>query len=91
MVHDELRKFIVDDDPADFVSTDAIRLRRIVSFLQDMAGVYEADGIPDWGLWSPKKDSAERRSVLVAGRRHLTFRIDNDQAEIIDLDWVESR
>lgn len=91
VAHEGLRRFILDDDAAGLIPADATRMRRIVSFLQDMAWGDEPAGIPGWNLRSSHMDDAERLSVPVADRGRLTFRIDNEQAEIIDLDWLESR
>jgi toxin HigB-1 len=91
VVHEGLRRFISDDDAAGLDPAVAIRLRRIVSFLQDMAGGDEVGIVPGWNTRPSTRGALEKRSVLVTERYRLTFRIDKGQAEIIDLDWVEGR
>ena len=91
VVHEGLRRFISDDDPAGLDPAVAIRLRRIVSFFQDMAGGDEVARIPGWNTHPSTGGAAERLSVPVAEGCRLTFRVDKGQAEIIDLDWVDGR
>ena len=91
VAHDGLRKFISDDDAAGLAPAVATRVRRIVSFLQDMDGGDEVRTVPGWSTLSLAGGTLERLSLPVTERHRLTFRIDEGQAEIIDLDWVDGR
>lgn len=91
VAHDGLRKFISDDDAAGLAPAVATRVRRIVSFLQDMDGEDEVRTVPGWNTLSPKEGTLERLSVPLAEGCRLIFRVDKGQAEIIDLDWLDSR
>ena len=91
VVHAGLRKFISDDDAAGLAPAVATRVRRIVSFLQDMDGEDEVRTVPGWNTLSPKEGTLERLSVPLAEGCRLIFRVDKGQAEIIDLDWLDSR
>ncbi len=48
VVHKGLRKFIEDDDASGIQAAVAPKLRRIVSFLQDMEREEELRTIPSW-------------------------------------------
>ena len=91
VVHDGLRKFIFDDDAAGLAPAVAKRVRRIVSFLQDMDGGDEVRTVPGWNTLSPKEGTLERLSVPLAEGCRLIFRVDKGQAEILDLDWLDGR
>ena len=91
VVHDGLRKFIFDDDAAGLAPAVAPRVRRIVSFLQDMDGEDEVRTVPGWNTLSPKEGTLERLSVPLAEGCRLIFRVDKGQAEILDLDWLDGR
>ncbi len=91
VVHAGLRKFISDDDAAGLAPAVATRVRRIVSFLQDMDGGDEVRTVPGWSTLSLAEGALERLSLPVTERHRLTFWIDEGQAEIIDLDWVDGR
>ena len=91
VVHAGLRKFISDDDAAGLAPAVATRVRRIVSFLQDMDGGDEIRTVPGWNTLSPAERALEMLSVPVMERHRLIFRVDEGQAEIIDLDWVGGR
>ena len=91
VAHDGLRKFISDDDAAGLAPAVATRVRRIVSFLQDMDGEDEVRTVPGWNTLSPKEGTLERLSVPLAEGCRLIFLVDKGQAEIIDLDWLDSR
>ena len=91
VVHDGLRKFISDDDAAGLAPAVATRVRRIVSFLQDMGGEEEIRTVPGWNTLSPAVGTLERLTVPVAEGCRLIFWVDKGQAEIIDLDWLDGR
>lgn len=90
VVHPGLRSLIEEDEPAGPRGIDVSRLRRILSFLQDMAGESELRCVAGWtvGL-SPGAGSGrwELRAKLVGA---LTFGIDAQDNEIIDLDYEGS-
>lgn len=91
VAHDGLREFISDDDAAGLAPAAATRVRRIVSFLQDMDGGDEVRTVPGWSTLSRAEGALERLSIPVAEGCRLVFRVDKRQAEILDLDWLDGR
>ncbi len=78
-----------DDNAASLQPAVVPKLRRMLSFLQDMEREEELRTVPSW-----------RAHQLVGGRKHvwslsvtrnwrLTFRIDRAKSEIIDLDYED--
>jgi len=87
VVHEGLCRFIEDDDAASLQSDFASKVRRIVSFLQDMEREDELRAVPSW---KPNQLTGDERgvwSLFVTTGWRLTFQI--DQSEIIDLDFRE--
>jgi proteic killer suppression protein len=91
VVHDALRRFISEDDATGLDPAVAKRVRRIVSFLQDMERKVEIGMVPGWRARPSTGGVLERLSVPVTERCRLTFWIDNGQTQIVDLDCIEGR
>lgn len=91
VVHEGLRQFIANDDAAGLQPFAVTKIRRIISFLQDMEREDEIGTVPSWKAYPRAASRTESRSVPVTGRCRLTFQIDEANAEIIDLDWVDGR
>ncbi|WP_298745909.1 type II toxin-antitoxin system RelE/ParE family toxin [uncultured Brevundimonas sp.] len=89
VIHKGLRRFIEDDDgsglPAQYVS----KIAKIVSFLQDMAREDELRAIPSWKAHQLTGDRKGVWSLFVSRNWRLTFRIEHDQVEIIDLNFED--
>lgn len=89
MVHKGLRRFIEEDDSAGLQPGAVVKLRRMVSFLQDMEREEELRAVPSWkahqltgarkGIWS----------LSVTRNWRITFRINSVEAEIVDLDYED--
>jgi len=78
VLHKGLRRLIEHDDASGIQAAVAEKLRRIISFLQDMEST-SADWRPRKGTWS----------LFVTKNWRLTFRIDQTEVEIIDLDYED--
>jgi proteic killer suppression protein len=87
VVHKGLRRFIVDDDPAGLPAVAVGKLRRIVSFLQDMEREAELRDVPSWKAHLLTGDRKGTWSLTVTRNWRLTFRIED--GEIIDLDYED--
>lgn len=89
VIHKGLRRFIEDDDasglPAQYVSSIA----KIVSFLQEMSREEELRAVPSWKAHQLTGDRRGVWSLFVSRNWRLTFRIEHDQVEIIDLDYED--
>ena len=87
--HKGLRRLIEDDDasglPAQFVD----KLRNMLGFLQDMRGENELRVVPTWKAHRLTGDREGAWSLFVSRNWRLTFRIDKEEIEIIDLDFED--
>jgi proteic killer suppression protein len=89
VLHKGLRRLIVDDDTSG-VPADAVpKLRRIVSFLQDMEFEEELRSIPTWKAHQLTGSRKGTWSLFVTRNWRITFRIDKTEIEIIDLDYED--
>ncbi len=65
------------------------KVRRIVSFLQDMEHEDELRSIPNWKAHQLTGDRKGIWSLFVTKNWRMTFWIDHDQVEIVDLDYLD--
>lgn len=89
MLHKGLRRFIEADDTSALQSAVVEKLRRILSFLQDMEREEELRTVPSWKAHQLTGDRKGTWSLFVTKNWRLTFRIDKDEVEIIDLDYED--
>ena len=87
--HKGLRRFVENDDasglPADFVE----KIRNIISFLQEMEGSDELKSIVTWRAHLLTGDRKGTWSLTVTRNWRITFRIDESEKVIIDLDYED--
>jgi proteic killer suppression protein len=84
-----LRRFIEDDDASGLQPAAVPKLRRILSFLQDMATESELRTVPSWKAHMLTGERKGTWSLFVTKNWRLTFRIDRAEIEIIDLDYED--
>ncbi|MFH1805966.1 MAG: type II toxin-antitoxin system RelE/ParE family toxin [Pseudomonadota bacterium] len=89
VIHKGLRRLIVDDDASGVQPAVAQKLRRIISFLQDMEREEELVTVPGWKAHRLTGDRKGVWSLFVTKNWRLTFRIDQQEIEIIDLDYED--
>ena len=89
VLHKGLRRFIEADDTSGLQSAVTEKLRRILSFLQDMEREEELRTVPSWKAHQMTGDRKGTWSLFVTKNWRLTFRIDKDEVEIIDLDYED--
>ena len=65
------------------------KVRRMVSFLQDMEREDELRTVPSWKAHQLTGDRKGVWSLLVTKNWRMTFRIDRQEIEIIDLDYED--
>jgi toxin HigB-1 len=85
-IHKDLRRFVEDDDPAGLPAAAVEKLRRMLSFLQDMAGEDELRSVPGWRAHRLTGDRKGVWSLTVTRNWRLTFRIDRTDGAVVDLD-----
>ncbi len=86
VVHKGLRRFIASDDATGIQAAVVEKVRRIVTFLQDMESEDEIRTVPSWNAHLLTGDRKGTWSLFVTKNWRITFRIDQAEIEIIDLD-----
>ena len=89
VVHKGLRRFIERDDVGGLQPAVVEKIRRIVSFLQDMAREEELHTVPGWKAHLLSGDRKGTWSLFVTRNWRMTFRINAEEIEIIDLDYED--
>ena len=89
VVHKGLRRLIEEDDASGVQAAAVSKLRKIVSFLQDMEQEAELRSVPSWKAHQLTGDRKGTWSLFVTKNWRLTFAIDRDEIEIIDLDYED--
>ena len=89
VVHKGLRRFIEDDEATGLQAAVVPKVRRIVTFLQDMEREDELRTVPSWKAHQLTGDRKGTWSLFVTKNWRMTFRIDRDEIEIIDLDYED--
>ena len=89
VIHKGLRRFIENDDASGLQAAVVTKVRRIVSFLQDMEREDEPRTVPSWKAHMLTGDRKGTWSLFVTKNWRMTFRIDRKEIEIIDLDYED--
>ena len=89
VIHKGLRRFIEEDDARGLQPAVVGKIRRMVSFLQDMEKEGELHTVPSWKAHLLTGDRKGTWSLLVTKNWRMTFRIDQDEIVIIDLDYED--
>ena len=89
VIHKGLRRFIEADDSSGLAAAVVPKLRRMIAFLQDMESAEEIRTVPTWKAHQLTGDRKGTWSLFVTRNWRLTFRIDRDEIEIIDLDYED--
>ena len=89
VLHKGLRRFIEEDSAAAIQPAVVPKLRRILSFLQDMEREEELRTVPSWKAHRLVGDRKGVWSLSVTKNWRITFRIDPEESEIIDLDYED--
>jgi toxin HigB-1 len=89
VIHKGLRRFIEDDDASGLQPSVVVKVQRIVSFLQDMEQEDELRTVQSWKAHMLTGDRKGTWSLSVTRNWRMTFRIDRQEIEIIDLDYED--
>ena len=89
VVHKGLRRFIEDDNAAALQPAVVPKLQRILSFLQDMEREEELQAVPSWKAHQLAGDRKGVWSLSVTKNWRITFRIDQAQTQIVDLNYED--
>ncbi len=89
VIHKGLHRFIEDDDSSGLPAKAVVKIRKIVSFLQDMAQEEELRSVPGWKAHQLTGDRKGVWSLSVTRNWRITFEGDKAESEIIDLDYED--
>jgi proteic killer suppression protein len=89
VIHRGLRRFIERDDRSGLPADVAPKVRKIVSFLQDMGEEGELRAVPSWKAHLLTGERKGTWSLFVTRNWRITFRIDQAEIEIVDLDYED--
>jgi proteic killer suppression protein len=87
--HSGLRRLMLDDDPSGVQPGVVDEIRKMLAFLQDMEREDELRMVPTWKAHLLTGERKGTWSLFVTRNWRLTFRIDKDEIEIIDLDYED--
>ncbi len=89
VLHKGLRRFIEKDDTTALQPAVVPKLRRMLSFLQDMEQEAELHTVPGWKAHQLTGSRKGMWSLSVTKNWRITFRIDAVEQQIIDLDYED--
>ncbi len=89
VVHRGLKRFIQRNDASGLDPAVVERVRNIVTFLQEMEAAQEVRDIPSWKAHQLTGDRKGTWSLTVTRNWRITFRIDQSEKEILDLDYED--
>ena len=89
VLHKGLRRFFDDDNAAALQPAVVPKLRRILSFLQDMEREEELRTVPGWKAHRLAGDRKDMWSLWVTKNWRITLRIERAEGEIVDLDYED--
>ena len=89
VVHKGLRRFIENDDASGLPAAAAPKIRKIVTFLQDMEHEAELRSVPVWKAHQMTGDRKGAWSLSVTKNWRITFQIDREEIEIVDLNFED--
>ncbi|MBI5095909.1 MAG: type II toxin-antitoxin system RelE/ParE family toxin [Candidatus Hydrogenedentes bacterium] len=89
VVHRGLRRFVERDDGSGLPPSVVEKVRNIVTFLQEMDAIQELYDIPSWKAHRLTGGRKETWSLAVTANWRITFRVDDANAEIVDLDYED--
>ena len=89
VVHRGLRRFIQHNDASGLAPAVVERVRNILTFLQEMETAQELRDVPRWKAHQLAGDRKGTWSLTVTRNRRITFRIDQTEGELFDLDYED--
>ena len=89
VAHRGLKRFIQQNDASGLAPSVVEKVRNILTFLQEMEDVQELRDIPIWNAHQLTGDRKGTWSLTVTRNWRVTFRIDQREGEIFDLDYED--
>lgn len=88
-VHKGLKRLYEEDDPRGLPPSGVDKLRKMIVFLEAMDEVSELHTVPVWRAHLLTGSRKGTWSLHVTRNWRLTFRIDNSEREICDLNFED--
>jgi toxin HigB-1 len=89
VLHKGLRHFLESGNPSGLPPQFVTKIGRILSFLQDMVEEEELHTVQSWKAHQLVGARKGTWSLFVSRNWRLTFKIDKNDIEIIDLDYED--
>jgi len=89
VIHRGLRRLVEKGDNSGLPAALTVKIEKIISFLQDMVREDELYGVSTWKAHRMTGDRSGTWSLFVSRNWRITFRIDREEIEIVDLDYVD--
>jgi len=89
VVHRGLRRFIQHNDASGLAPSVVEKVRNILTFLQEMEDIQELRDVPSWNAHQLAGDRKGSWSLTVTRNWRITFRIEQAEREILDLDYED--
>jgi toxin HigB-1 len=89
VLHRGLRRFIQHNDASGLAPTVVEKVRNILTFLQEMEDAQELRDIPIWNAHQLTGDRKGIWSLSVTRNWRITFKIDQAEGEILDLNYED--
>jgi proteic killer suppression protein len=83
--HKGLKRLYEDDDVRGIESASVDKLRKMLLFLDEMEDAKELRALPAWKAHTLTGSRKGTWSLSVTANRRMTFRVDSDKREILDL------
>jgi len=87
--HKGLKRFIEKDDISGLPQSYIEKIRYMIAFLQDMSHENELVDIPTWKAHQLSGERKGTWSLHVSRNWRITFAIDGEEIEIINLDFED--
>jgi proteic killer suppression protein len=87
--HKGLARLVEHDDPSGLHPHVIDKVIKIVAFLRDMSSEQELYMVPVWKAHGLTGDRKGSWSLFVSRNWPITFKIDRDEVEIVDLDFED--
>jgi toxin HigB-1 len=89
IAHKGLKRLVEDDDASGLQPAVSEKLRRMISFLQDMSSESELRDVPTWKAHKLSGNRSGIWSLFVTKNWRLNFIIEKDDIEITDLNYED--
>jgi len=89
VAHRGLRRFMQYNDPSGLAPSVVEKVRNILTFLQEMEDEQELRDVPSWNAHQLTGDRKGSWTLTVTRNWRITFRIDQAEGEILDLDYED--